>query len=838
MPNRPTFTGQRAEFLAKKGPEYAKARENGTHKDVVAMVQHQFLLRWPIGSENVDLTEDELESFDNDAPLPERPDPKERRSDFKSDEEFKEAERSWKQYNKDVTTRKRQIEDRLKSDYSKEHAPAMKKGDKHPFTPLLNQLSYGKKEAQKGKPRKQSAEQAWADANKSYLDAVHDKQKQEEASKHPDLPAPAVYNKVLREEFAKLSEEEQKEWQERSQTEHATGVKDWKEKQNAKPSEKPEDRQACINRLNEFCMPILEGIAERTGWCCSLLLGGPEPRDGGRLNMIALHAGKPTSGPVKMQFGRSELHAWREGFFPVFSRHLKKVFTMEECRARALPSDYTLDGEVQADGEEVLRWREPENEGQGQGGKANGKETEGQSKEGDMENEKDEKSKKVGQSKGSSQSSKKLGAGTGKAKGGGSKSKRQDGKSGEATAEESMDDDEDEDEDDIDKITVTRSSPPRTRGSNRQSASSAASVTPSSPLREIEPCRTPVSPVNRSQSPFIAPAVSPSPDWARISPMPPSSANHSPICQSGTPDPNRTSRTPSPVPSLSERREATPSPAPNRSPSPLPEAGRPSIQRKTDEIQPPPLASKRRQTGGTHSSEPASGQKRKNNVPSDSEAASKKRRVEKPVEEPSANDITQEPFPELPEGVSGDAKFYARQALALFQREEAKKLSGWTSMVRDWLEHERQGEFDAKKSRGKLSTQGRPKWVGDWVQRARNPEYRPDDKASNNVTKLLTDWWAWWASLQPKWRAFSGEKRPLASNEYTEGSWDSIRAIGPNGLTSVIAPLVHAASVLEGSPSTGTGRDRKTREGLEVDLQRAVDDVAHVLGRLLATSNT
>ncbi|KAL0570881.1 SERTA domain-containing protein 3 [Marasmius crinis-equi] len=457
MPNHPVFTGQHPDFLAQKGPEYAKAREDGTHKDVVASVQRQFFLRWPIGSEEVNLTEDQLKSIDNDAPLPERPHPKERKDDFKTDKEYKDAEKAWQQYNKDVSMRKR------------EHAPAMNEGDKHPFTPLLDQLSYGKKHAQKGKPRKQAVEEAWAEDNKSYFNAIREKHKKEEASKPSGLPAPAIQNSVLRKEFGKLSEEEQKEWEDRTQKKHAEALKEWterKKKQNEKPSEKPEDLQACIDRLNEFCMPILDGIAERTGWCCSLLLGGPEPRDGGRLNMVALHAGKPTSGPVKMQFGRSEVQAWRSGIFLAFSRHLKKVYTMEECRARALPSDYKPDEGIQADGEEVLRWREPDIDVQAQPSEANEKEKEGQSKEGNVEVEKS-KSKSDRPVKGGSNASKTPGSGKGKAKGS-SRKKCQDGKSSEAVDEEPVgDEDEDneddnEDKNDVSNIVVTRSSPPCT----------------------------------------------------------------------------------------------------------------------------------------------------------------------------------------------------------------------------------------------------------------------------------------------------------------------------------------------------------------------------------------
>ncbi|KAL0570882.1 SERTA domain-containing protein 3 [Marasmius crinis-equi] len=255
------------------------------------------------------------------------------------------------------------------------------------------------------------------------------------------------------------------------------------------------------------------------------------------------------------------------------------------------------------------------------------------------------------------------------------------------------------------------------------------------------------------------------------------------------------------------------------------------MNRKAGKSQLQAVASKRRQTFTTRASE----QKRKHEVEADSEASSKRARVEETSENSSIGPDT---FPELPEGVSEDPKFYARQALALFQREEAKDLKGWKSLVHSWFEHERRGDFEGTNSRGRLGMQGRPKWVGSWVARARNPEYRSKDPEDYKASKFLTEWWAWWGSLQPKWRAFDQAKRPRASSEYTEGSWDTIRVSGPNGLTSAVAPLVHAASVLAGSPSGGTGRDKKALEQVQVDLEGAVDDVAYILGRLLATSNS
>ena len=41
-----------------------------------------------------------------------------------------------------------------------------------------------------------------------------------------------------------------------------------------------------LEGLTKLVQPILDLLAEHTGWKMSLFAGGPEPADAGRLNMI------------------------------------------------------------------------------------------------------------------------------------------------------------------------------------------------------------------------------------------------------------------------------------------------------------------------------------------------------------------------------------------------------------------------------------------------------------------------------------------------------------------------------------------------------------------------
>ena len=100
-----------------------------------------------------------------------------------------------------------------------------------------------------------------------------------------------------------------------------------------------------INCLPKFILPLLDLIADHTGWKVSIIAGGPQPADGGRLNMIgyivflnaivckliyvvlSLHSGV-TPGSIKMNYGRSERVAYKEYVMPSFGRFLTKCYGM------------------------------------------------------------------------------------------------------------------------------------------------------------------------------------------------------------------------------------------------------------------------------------------------------------------------------------------------------------------------------------------------------------------------------------------------------------------------------------------------------------------------------
>ncbi|KAF9535907.1 hypothetical protein CPC08DRAFT_731758, partial [Agrocybe pediades] len=135
--------------------------------------------------------------------------------------------------------------------------------------------------------------------------------------------------------FARLTAREKEAFEEEAREEYEAELAQWQKDMDGQLSESPESRQRCIEGLVRFMQPVLDLVAEATGWKCTFMAGGPEPAHGGRLNVISVHAGT-TTGDIKMNFGRAERVRYKEGILPIFGHFLKMCYTPDECRARAL----------------------------------------------------------------------------------------------------------------------------------------------------------------------------------------------------------------------------------------------------------------------------------------------------------------------------------------------------------------------------------------------------------------------------------------------------------------------------------------------------------------------
>ena len=101
----------------------------------------------------------------------------------------------------------------------------------------------------------------------------------------------------------------------------------------------------------------------------------------------------------------------------------------------------------------------------------------------------------------------------------------------------------------------------------------------------------------------------------------------------------------------------------------------------------------------------------------------------------------------------------------------------WSDAVSTWLSLEIRAGFAASTKLGMLK---RPSCISNWIQQAHIPTYHP---IILDLHKFESDFLAWWASLQPKWRHGSKLLR-MGGND-----WEPLRRTGVNGLLSVLAAL-------------------------------------------------
>ncbi|KAK7024587.1 SERTA domain-containing protein 3 [Paramarasmius palmivorus] len=145
-----------------------------------------------------------------------------------------------------------------------------------------------------------------------------------------------VRQEVVKEVYDALSELEKKPWEEAVEKDWSARLEAYKASMNAGFSTEPAARQDCITRLPAFVQPILDGIRDATGMHCTLIVGGPEPADMGRLNMVSFHSGETLSLPA-LNFGAACQEGYRNLLIPLYGSYLRKCFTVEECKSRALP---------------------------------------------------------------------------------------------------------------------------------------------------------------------------------------------------------------------------------------------------------------------------------------------------------------------------------------------------------------------------------------------------------------------------------------------------------------------------------------------------------------------
>ncbi|KAL0567300.1 SERTA domain-containing protein 3 [Marasmius crinis-equi] len=532
--------------------------------------------------------------------------------------------------------------------------------------------------------------------------------------------------------FEKLDKAVQKEWKDKAEAIHKNAMKESNDMLTKPPSTEPADRQRCIDNLVRFIKPILDGIAERTGFVVSVIAGGPEPQDSGHLNCISVHLGT-TPGDVKMDWAQAELQAFKKYIFPSMARFCKRVFSVEECRSRALPTIYEVEGKDEAGDQETedhafrAGLEEVNEEGvelfpvrAGGGIRTGGREKDSVLKKAQPVSEENVKEPTTSKVVKTTPQPEEVNA---------TQTVPTQPRQGLCA-----------------RKRVTQSSPiPAVRSANTSPSRSPSPYTRSKPGRSRARGRMTVSsPIAHHESPpFTPPRHTSAP--RSLPPSPIQTPTRAPVSTT----PNRRSSLP---PSLPPSPTRSPVQAPMTTASVPPGSPRnaeePAVSMEIMMEQPVDQASR---------SSSKSGRK----CPGLEEQGGRKRRKKaSPVDSGKGEDgvmedvsgagdsgaIVDEP-PVLPHS----APDYVVCTYELAMKEASKTIPEFERLVSQWLVFEEKNRY---KESPCLKTKGRPKWVGLWFGKHQNPEYAPLEDAA----EVLDTFWAWWKMLQPEWRVFVDDR--------------------------------------------------------------------------------
>ncbi|KAF9470292.1 hypothetical protein BDN70DRAFT_939839 [Pholiota conissans] len=333
MVNPGTFQGSRKAFLQAQFELYADAVVNNNVADTIADIQRRYFKRYPITlPHDEEPSEDWLAQVDDSAPDEDFLPPNLQALDADG---LNVAQAAYDEKLKLIQLRKDQISRRLKYQHSKTTTlpTDVPRGIEDPMFVLMARLTG----IDPKKPRRKTGYNLWAPSNRPTLNALVNQRAID--MNITGKKKIGLRNKIYKEAYDELDDEEKKEWETKAKIEHEKSSAMLEASLDAPPSTEPADRQNVIEGLPAFVQPIIDLIAEYTGWKVTVIAGGPEPADNGRLNIVSMHSGH-CSGPVPMTFGRAERGPYKQFVIPVFANFLKKCYTVEECRAASLPAEH------------------------------------------------------------------------------------------------------------------------------------------------------------------------------------------------------------------------------------------------------------------------------------------------------------------------------------------------------------------------------------------------------------------------------------------------------------------------------------------------------------------
>ncbi|KAK7022731.1 SERTA domain-containing protein 3 [Paramarasmius palmivorus] len=360
MPNPGCFQGVRRDLLNRFVDGYCQASDEGYGEDFLSEVQRIYFLYFPpTMPEDYEPSEEEMANVNEEDADPinlERP----IQGEGQSDDDYAVEIVKFELMKKVLAFKIDQLDRWFAYQYRKRTNPSEK--EPNAYDTLLDQLSgvtafIGRKRAPfrmfaqvkaatvepivRAELKKLEASSTTTgdveSADQDGTELVNGESKAKFVKKGKDATV-ARRQAIIIDLFNALPEDEKEYWKSEVEKDFQQRLQKYEEDKKKEVPTDPVAYQRCIEQISPFVTPILNGMAKRTGWCFTLLCGGPEPRDGGRLNIVAVHSGV-TRGPVPMNFGAYAREAYKKGIVPLFGRFLTKVYTREEAQARALPDD-------------------------------------------------------------------------------------------------------------------------------------------------------------------------------------------------------------------------------------------------------------------------------------------------------------------------------------------------------------------------------------------------------------------------------------------------------------------------------------------------------------------
>ncbi|PPQ74201.1 hypothetical protein CVT24_012720 [Panaeolus cyanescens] len=330
--NRSKWSPARLKFLLAQKSGFAQAFKNSDTSNWIANCFRRYLKRFPITiDDHVDPPQSELDAVDdNTADENELKEPDE---SSLSPEEYVVAKEKYEELSKKLKT----LRKKLRQWFYNQHAKDRGSFDENPFKAIFIQAL----SIQTPKPRAGSGMSIWR-KDATVMDMIET----EALATLADRKLPDTHLVAIREETArrlydtKVSHEDQQALSEVASANHAKALAEWEDEvKNKGLPTSLEARQRCIDEINNVVQPLLDVICEATGWSASLIAGGPEPADGGRLHMTMMHAGPPTTGAEPMDFGRAEHVRIPAQVYPLWWDFLQRVYPVDRCKDHALDSD-------------------------------------------------------------------------------------------------------------------------------------------------------------------------------------------------------------------------------------------------------------------------------------------------------------------------------------------------------------------------------------------------------------------------------------------------------------------------------------------------------------------